>query len=63
MNKFCERLRYSVGGTYLRCGPRQMPESRMREAYVSFYLYSWAFLCVARFPEYKFYAHYAIVTK
>ena len=21
MNKFCERLRYSVGGTYRLCGP------------------------------------------
>ena len=36
MNKFCKRLRYSVGGTYRLYGPRQMPESMISEAHASF---------------------------
>ncbi|MBP5318836.1 MAG: site-specific DNA-methyltransferase, partial [Paludibacteraceae bacterium] len=38
MNKFSERLRFSVDGTYLMVGLRQIPRSSIREVHASFML-------------------------
>ena len=35
MNKFCKRLRYSVGGTYRESRARQKPQVLIREAHAS----------------------------